>query len=257
VGDKAIFTVCMTAILTVAVTVFAETPSAPALPVSPATQPVGDVAGWFRQLADDDPAVRDTARLNLMGLKREQLDDLRKVVEENESLAPAQQAALHDIVFQVWLSGEDYERIPQGFMGVLLQEVHQAAVAAPDDAPDGAAQWRGWSGVLIAQRVPGFCGFRYLQDDDLIVAVMSNDVIRVSEVIELTSLVKATAPGDTLTLQLIRQGKPMRVSFRVDARPIKAGQSQQEAEEFRNLRLSMAQEYWDKTFAPLLAAKLS
>jgi S1-C subfamily serine protease len=191
-----------------------------------------------------------------MGLKRPQLDELRKIVEQSAVLAPAQRAALHDIVFHVFLSGEEYDRLPVGFMGVTLDNVHQAPVTPPDDAADESAQWRGRSGVLITQRLPGFCGFRYLQENDLVVAVMGNDVVRVSEMQELMAIVRATPPGEMLTLQLIRQGKPMRVSLRVEPRPA-AATGQNQVEEFLNPRLSKAQEYWDKTFAPLLAAKLS
>jgi hypothetical protein len=109
--------------------------------------------------------------------------------------------------------------------------------------------------VLIAQRLPGFCGFRYLQDNDLIVAVMSNDVVRVTENQELTALVMGTRPGETISLQLIRQGKSTRVSFKLDAKPVEADQLR--VEEFRNLRLAKGEEYWQRAFAPLVNGKLS
>ena len=110
--------------------------------------------------------------------------------------------------------------------------------------------------MLIGQRVPGFCGFRYLQENDLIVAVMSNDVVRVTDKEEFTNLVKATSPGETLSLQIIRQGKSMRVSFKLDAKPVETAM-QNQVEEFRNPRLIKAEEYWQKAFAPLVTGKLS
>ena len=250
------FAVGLTAILTVAVTVFAED----ARPVASATtqrSSPADIAKWFTQLADDDPATRDAARINLMGLKRDQLDDLRQVVEENKAIAPAQSTVLHDIVCHVFLTGEDYEKLPNGFMGVILLPVLQPPAAPRDEAADEArVEFRGRTGVRIAQRVPGFCGFRYLQEDDLVIAVMATDVVRITEVQELMALVRGTAPGETISLQLIRQGKSMRVAFKLDAKPAETI-AQNQVEEFRNPRLSKAEEYWQKVFAPLVTGKLS
>ena len=55
---------------------------------APATEPTSDIQKQFDQLADADPNVRDDARVALMGLKREQLADLRDIVEKNRPLTP-------------------------------------------------------------------------------------------------------------------------------------------------------------------------
>ena len=45
----------------------------------PATRPANAIATWFGDLANRDPAVREKARSNLMGLKRDDLPALRNV----------------------------------------------------------------------------------------------------------------------------------------------------------------------------------
>src|SRR5262245_29343275 len=45
----------------------------------PTSRPVDQIHKWFDELSDTDPAVRDEARLQLMGLPREQLGVLREL----------------------------------------------------------------------------------------------------------------------------------------------------------------------------------
>ena len=81
----------------------------------PSTQPAAQFAAdspartWFAQLASMDDAKRDDARTGLMGLTRDDLPSLRALVDESRPLAAAQVAALHEIVLQLFLSGEPYE----------------------------------------------------------------------------------------------------------------------------------------------------
>src|SRR5687768_6475768 len=58
----------------------------------------------FADLAHQDAAVREAARMTLLGLPRSQLDRLRKVVQNSLPLLPSQAASLHDIVTHVYLS---------------------------------------------------------------------------------------------------------------------------------------------------------
>src|SRR5687767_13724079 len=146
----------MTAILTVAVTVFAAAPP-------PATQSAEQLEQWLTQLADDDPAVRDAARVNLMGLSRAELDTLRRVVEEHAPLAPGQSAALQDIVCHVYLAGEPRpQNIGVGFLGVSLADMYQPAAGGADEQAEAPPR----EAVLVTSTLAGFAGHRYLQAGD-------------------------------------------------------------------------------------------
>ncbi len=121
---------------------------ADASPSTPSTQPdLTQYRQWITQLADADPEVRATASQNLMGLTRNDLPELRQDVLSLQPLLPVQADALHDIVRQVYLSSEPYPPLPrEGFLGVSYEATRIG------DTP----------GLLVAQRIPGFEGFRIL-----------------------------------------------------------------------------------------------
>ena len=73
---------------------------------------------WFAQLASADPKVRDAARDCLMALPSDQLPMLKSLVAQTRSLSAAQAVPLHDIVVQIFLSGEKYPSEPGGFLGL-------------------------------------------------------------------------------------------------------------------------------------------
>src|SRR5688572_21031812 len=113
----------LTAILAVAVSSFAKPPAA--------TQASSEIERSLAELANDDPNLRDAARINLMGMSRADLGKFRDVVEKSRPLAPSQSAALHDIVIHALLASEPYEKnLGIGFLGVQLDDLHQPAVVA-------------------------------------------------------------------------------------------------------------------------------
>jgi hypothetical protein len=135
---------------------------------SPATQSSTQIPTWFADLANRDAKVRDQARYNLMGITRDDLATLRQLVQKNRPLAPSQAVALRDIVMQVYLAGETYQPFPgsSGFLGVVYQgTVSNLAPDPPDDE---------LRGVVVINRMPGFCSFRALQDGDVIVGVVDD-----------------------------------------------------------------------------------
>ena len=234
---------CWAAMMMIAANAFSAVPASRA----PATRPMSDIERWFGQLADTDPQVRDEAKLRLMGLLRGELDALRMIVESNRPLAPAQSAVLRDIVIHVYLSGEPYEKNMRiGFLGAMLDNMQPVAIV-----PDHAEQeGRGVSGVLIRETIEGFCAFRYLRTGDVVLGVIGSEVYPTPMSQELQMRVREVLPGEPITLQLLRQGKVIRVTFKVDALPMVA--EQRPIEEFRNKRMERAEQYWRVVFEPLV-----
>src|SRR5262245_26254866 len=153
---------------------------------SAATQPVTLIQKCFDELASTEPAVRDDARITLMGLTRADLEMLRDVVQNSRPLAPAQSAVLHEIVTHVYLAhdrlmAERDGEPPQGFLGVVL------------DPPDGGVQPNiDGTGVYIYQCMPGYCSFRWLRSGDIITGISLDgaktiDVTKTDELINNVS----------------------------------------------------------------------
>ena len=50
---------------------------------SPASRPTDQIPAWFSNLAHHDSAVRDEARIGLMGISRDDLQSIKKLIEQN------------------------------------------------------------------------------------------------------------------------------------------------------------------------------
>jgi len=231
-----------------------------------ATQPSNDVRQWFAQLADTDPNVREQARFNLLGLRRDQLGLLRQIVIDSRPLAPAQSAALHDIVLHIYLSAEPYLKNERsGFMGAILFEVRQPAFFLPNEGlmPDvdpqqATADESPVRGVLIQECVPGFCAFRYLQPGDLVLGVVGQILLLPTQSRdELRDQVLAHPPGGIITLKVLRRGRVVRVAFPLDSAPRAAEAGLISTQQFQNTRREKGESYWQFAFAPLIDASLS
>jgi hypothetical protein len=228
------------------------------------TQPGGDraasVGRWVRELADRDPDVRDRARVQLMGLDRAGLDTLRQVVADSRPIGPSQAAALQEIVNHVFLSSERDEAAEGagGFLGVQLapagvevspppqQQQQPAAAGAP---PDGGPPQ---VGVAVAGRVPGFCGYRMLEDGDVILSLTAAArTVQFHSTSELIAAIGQQHAGDRITLGVLRRGKLVQVPVTLDAKPAWVGQLVPAADAM-GPRQRRAAEYWDQSFAPLL-----
>jgi predicted metalloprotease with PDZ domain len=215
---------------------------------APATQPSEQIHRWFDQLADADPAVRDAARVNLMGMKRDQLDQFKQLIEENRPLAPSQLAVLHDIVIHVYLAGEPYEKFPgTSMIGVRLLKTISTTIPGDDEGADWTTQRR----VVVTERFPGFPAYRFLSNDDVILGVLRPDLIPITDFEDFQQEVIHKSPGDAITLQILRQGRVIELSFRVESQPLGA------TVQFFNARSDKAEDYWNKTFTPLLPAPIS
>src|SRR5260221_13659046 len=60
-----------------------------------------DISRWFSNLSDEQPAIREGARQNLLTLRRKDLSALRTVVKSHLPLLPTEEAILRDVVTHV------------------------------------------------------------------------------------------------------------------------------------------------------------
>lgn len=201
----------------------------------------------FEALADPDPVVRENARQQLMGMKAANLPLLKHLVAASHPLQPAQTAALYEIVLQVYLAGEAYPANPeQAFLGVGMG----MPMLSPGDS-DGLA------GVVVQSRFPGFPGYQFLRDGDLIVGVELDGAIqRINTSAELSTLIASRRGGDTLVLQVQRGGRALNIPVKLAPMPQAATTAPGAAARFENFqrdRLQRAQAYWQQSFASAIS----
>jgi hypothetical protein len=204
------------------------------------TQP-DSVTQWFSDLSNSDAAQRERAKIELMGISRNQLAELAKLIERKHPLAPSQALVLHEIVVQVYLANEPYVADPTGaaFLGVRYAAT---AFLINGQEPEQL-------GTVVQERVPGFCAYRYLQDGDVIVGFeeMPDRPIRQGD--DLRTVISNLRAGDTVHVQIIRGGQKMTVPLKLDGRPAVPPQLIDDA---MRARRQAAEDYWTKTFAPLV-----
>ena len=191
----------------------------------------------FADLASPDGQVRDDAFTWLMGLNPTDLPALRKLVQQSLPLASEQAMALPQIVMHVYLTGETFDVYPEsGFLGIKM------GLPESDD------------GVVVRFRMPGFVGERMLRDGDLILGLMDQPSPQFRKNDDLSTAMASFKAGDTVRLQVLRQGKVLRVTARLDPRPVEAqpGTTNEIIDGFIGSRRRMAEQYWVEHFADLL-----
>jgi hypothetical protein len=244
---------CALTVVLVSLLGLANSPFFEVLAAPPATKPANELASWFADLANRDPAVRDQARMNLMNLSRADLPTLRNLVKETRPLAPAQLTTLRDIVMHVFLATEPTRgNVQSGFLGVQLAPFSPGDDPNPDDPPS--------PGVVILDRMPGFIAFKVLQNGDMIVGIAEQPAKPIRNVEDLSSVIGYMPAGQTVHLQIIRGGQQIQVPVQLDARPEWVGARQfpginvQDSLEDRTQR---AEEFWQQNFAQLVEAGVS
>lgn len=224
--------------------------SAPAGDV-PTTRPTtapsdrATVAKWLTDLASTDPAARDTARSHLMRLHRADLPTLQQLLRRDHPLAPAQAMTLRQVVQEIYLAGEPYDKDPSngGFLGIYMDGASSATrdLQQANDAPKTP-------GIVVADLFSGFCAARVLREGDVILGTVS-PVQVFNNVDDLKTAVGGAEPGSTIHLQVLRQGQVIQVPLTLDPRPAEIEFS---AESFRRQRAEKFDDYWREAFAPLL-----
>lgn len=220
----------------------------------PASRPAdaGDstIAKSLDALANPDPQVRLSGRAALMRLNRQDLPELRRAVERARPLLPSQAAALQQIVREVYLAGEKYQREPQGFLGILMDL--GGAALGQDLVPENENGSRSL-GVVVADRIPGFCAARRLLDGDVILGLASPfEPFRQSE--DLRRIIGGMKPGVTVRLLVLRRGQVVEVPITLDAHP--AETMPDNGELFRAKREERFAAYWQREFEPLVRRSL-
>jgi hypothetical protein len=212
----------------------------------PTTRP--SMQRMFADLADTDERVREAARLGLMRLTRDDLPALGAVVQKARPLRPAQAAALRGIVQEIYLSGEIYKREPgKGFLGVMMDD--SATTVTPNwtenESPASA-------GVIVAERIPGFCAARWLIDGDVILGTMSPFRIFKSAM-DLKQTIGPLGAGGTARLLVFRRGQVMEVTLRLDPMPAEMSDTTDTDQRtaFRARRQKKFEDYWNREFEPL------
>jgi len=217
---------------------------------APTTRPtdrLGTIKAMLGELSADSSATREAARVALMGLKRQELPLLRQAVRQSMPLDPDQVTVLRDIVTQVYLAGDLYatEGDGRGFLGV-----HLPYYGHPEERSLLSME----RGVAVVSRVPGFCSYRMLQDGDVLLAMLTPaGKIEISSNEQLIDAVTSARAGDTVTFEVLRQGRVLNVPITLDKKPLNLTT---QLEEFSGRRADEADEYWKRDFAPLLAAQL-
>jgi hypothetical protein len=209
------------------------------------TRGVGEkkMEGWVRDLANGDPEVRREAWKELMGIDAGELERLKEVVKRCQPLGPSQRAMLPGIVGQIYLSGEmNEEAMPGnvGFLGVLLlpNEVEIPGKEHTD-------------GATVTGRLPGTCGYRMLEDGDVIVRIKTDQAHEVHTSDDLMERIKLQHGGDVVGLDVLRLGKMVHVELTLSQKPAWAVDALR-VEQGVAEREKRASDYWEKEFAPLM-----
>ena len=203
----------------------------------PSTQPdLSQLRQQIDQLADPDPDVRDSAAEQLMGLTRAQLPSLRMAALDERPLLPVQLASLHDIVGHVYLTAEPYKPLRNvGFMGLSWQPEKSGAISPP----------------VVADRIQGFDAYRALRNGDVILKLLDNPDSPLLNSRQITEIVRVLGPGRTLRFQVLRSGRLVDVSVRLQARPLDLPDFAEEVNEWLRPRAEKADKYWQANFSLL------
>jgi S1-C subfamily serine protease len=149
-------------------------------------------------------------------------------------LQPVQVAALHDIIRQIYLSSEPYPPMRGvGFLGVSYEPTWIAA------SP----------GLLVADRVPGFDGFRVLRDGDVIIKILDIPESAMQDSLDLRTVVQKLGPGQSMRLELLRDGRTLNVTVQLELRPRDLPDFGVAGSAWLNGRERKAEKFWDQNFS--------
>jgi len=242
----------------------------------PANRPV-QMAKWFAELASADGKVRDTAKVNLMGLGRDDLPALRKLVEQRRPLLPSQAVVLKEIVTQIYLSGDTFDTAingREGFLGIRPAEVSigtrqpeeqqpgqqpgQQAVqlGAPFPGEFGMVDASQVCGIMVMDRMPGFAGARVLQNGDVILDIVERPKVQFRGAAEFSLAIRALGAGEKVHFDVLRQGQVIRLEIILGPRPDEASENvvggMNPMQKLLDRRAQEVNDLWESQFAPLL-----
>ena len=193
-------------------------------------------------LMDDDPAVRQSARDQLLSLRRRDLPAMKAALEGLAPLDPSLVQDLREIVKHVYLREEPYEADNSGFLGVRMFREGPIGRELPAKVE-----------VAVVSRVAGFDAYRKLQDGDGILDIEEHPLGQPATRTEFINAVSAMRPGRVIHLKVLRQGKTIRVAVVVAAKPLELNLMDPDA--FSANRDKVAGKYVDEYFGAILKGK--
>lgn len=215
----------------------------------PGEAPAGEVTvtqmrTMFLELEHPDGKIRERARERLMGLKREDLKLLAKVVGEFAPLEDQMVDTIKDVVTHVYLSEDAYEREDKGFLGITM----------PRPGDEDRMQ------VMVETRMPGFGGFASLRDGDVIVDIVGQPLPQPLDRDVFIDVIKAMKPGAVAKLKVLRQGAVRIIPVKVSARPaekaaVNALAYEGKVAELLYRRSEEAEKYWKENFVAIVGQK--
>ncbi|MFT3784540.1 MAG: hypothetical protein QM770_00050 [Tepidisphaeraceae bacterium] len=237
---------CVTAL---AGAVFAPTVFADAPTTRPTARPTE--AQLIGDLGSPDPAVRDSARSQLMLLSRDELPKLVDAVKQRGRLSIQQVQLLHECVLQSYMTGEhnftqaETGRSPQPRVGIRF--VTQSAQP------------------IVENREMGCDAYRTLRDGDFVIAAYRPKEPGSAEMFwqnintadDLRGVLRNYySVGDFVSLRVIRNGAPVEVEVRLAPPPAQRPGDDGLTDQLALTRQAQAkaEEYWKRTFVPLLSA---
>jgi hypothetical protein len=226
-----------------------------------------------------------------MRLTRADLPALRDIVAQARPILPAQAVVLHEIVQEIFLASDPYEtqfKVPgtdrmsgeptsmiveaptaakaaeiagkkidvgkvsnvkatTGFLGILMDDGGRSDVGAENDGNYPI-------GVIVADRIPGFCASRYLLDGDIILG-LSSPFTPFRSRLDLTGAVGGSPPGTVVGLLVLRRGQIISVTLTLDPKPA-VQLLEDNGVIFRNDRQRKFDAYWQANFKSLLSQQL-
>jgi len=209
------------------------------------------------QLSDRDPAVRDAAREQLMGMSPTDLPVLRTDVEQAGPLPPGSVQALREVVTHVYLAGENGDRdTAKGFMGISMVDDLQSAYSDDDQNDSGLPL-----GVVVQMRLPGFDAYRALRDGDIILAIAidGTEAIRVHSTQKIIAIISTLAPGQRVRLEVIRNGRHIGTTLTLNPKPpeLDGNQPGISPDDYRQAQEDKAHAFWLARFAPVVDPSIS
>jgi hypothetical protein len=201
-----------------------------------------EVRKMFLELEDADPRVRERARERLMGLGREDLKVLMKVVGEFAPLEEQMVGSIKEIVTHVYLSEDQYEKEGKGFLGIVM----------PRPGDEDRMQ------VVVDGRMPGFGGYAALRDGDVILDVVGQPLPQPLDRDVFIDVIKAMRPESVVKLKVLRQGAVRVVAVKISARPaekaaINAQAYEAKVQELLYRRGEEAEKYWKESFGEVVS----
>jgi hypothetical protein len=201
--------------------------------VEPTTQPADTLRKWLSDLAADDGDQRRSARRNLLKMSRQDLSVIRDLIAAGAAPQPAQRQALYEIVCHVFLATEPYPgRADTSFFGIFDYR---------------AVDLGNSTGLVFAGRLIGFPAYASLEDGDVILGILEKPKIDLRALNPLESIRATVKPGETIHVRVLRDNQVIITPLTLAPSPSWPRPGVEE----RTMREQLANEYWQRQFAPL------